>query len=145
MSDIAEKKDVFSDVFPQSVTTVLSYALQALGVSPFMLLSDGVMRPVTVLSYVVQVIALCYVAVLRYVAILSYITMFSYVIVVLVGVVAWMQKDNTTVFRNILLVRDRSTFHEKNQTSAESWCHSFLFPLYEQVDPRAVENVCQLK
>ena len=29
--------------------------MQALGVSPFMLLSDGVMRPVTVLSYVAQV------------------------------------------------------------------------------------------
>ena len=65
--------------------------------------------------------------------------------IVLVGIVAWMQKGNTTVGRNILLVRDRSTFHEKNLVSAEPWCHSSLFPLYGEVDPSSVENVYQLK
>ena len=48
-----------------------------------------------------------------------------------VGIVAWMQKGNTTVCRNILLVRDRSYYHVKNLASAEPWCHSCLFPLYE--------------
>ena len=51
-------------------------------------------------------------------------------LLVLVGIVAWMQKGNTIVCRNILLVQDRSTFHEKNLASAEPWCHSSLFPLY---------------
>ena len=40
-------------------------------------------------------------------------------LIVLVGIVAWMQKGNTTVCRNILLVRNRSTFHQKNLASAE--------------------------
>ena len=63
----------------------------------------------------------------------------------LVGIVAWMQKGNTTVCRNILLVLDRSTFHEQNLAYAEPLCHSSCFPLYGQVDPRSVENVYQLK
>ena len=50
--------------------------------------------------------------------------------VVLVGSVAWMQKGNTTVCGNILLVLDRSPFHQKNLASAEPWCHSSLFPFF---------------
>ena len=64
---------------------------------------------------------------------------------VLVGIVAWMQKGNTTACRNILLLRDRSTFHEKNLASVEPWCHFSLLPLYGKVDPKSVENVYQLK
>ena len=54
-------------------------------------------------------------------------------------------KGNTTACRNILLVQDRSIFHEKNLASEGPWCHSSLFPLYGQVDPSSVENVYQLK
>ena len=71
--------------------------------------------------------------------------LFVRILVVLVGKVTWTHKGNTTVCRNILLIRDRSTFHEKNLASAEPWCHSSLLPLYGKVDPRSVENVNQVK
>ena len=53
-------------------------------------------------------------------------------LIVLVVVVAWMQKGNTTVSRNLFLVQDRSTFNEKNIVFSEPWCHYSLFPLYGQ-------------
>ena len=49
--------------------------------------------------------------------------------VVLVAIVAWMQKGSTTVKRNILLVLNRSTFQEWNLALAEPWCHSSLLLL----------------
>ena len=60
--------------------------------------------------------------------------LFEYCKLVLVEIVAWIQKGNATVCRNILLFWDRRTFHERSLASAESWCHSSLFPLYGQLD-----------
>ena len=60
--------------------------------------------------------------------------------VVLVAIVAWMQKGSTTFQRNIFLALNSSIFHEKNLAPAKPWLHSSLLLLSGQVDPRAMEN-----